>query len=83
MGQIAVPQAFACFLEGNSYRDVIRNAVSTGGDSDTVAAIAGGMAECYYGVPRKVAGHACAYLNDELFDIVVRWQDFMSEMEDR
>ena len=81
--QIAVPQAFACFLEGESYRDVIRNAVSTGGDSDTVAAIAGGMAECYYGVPHKVAVQACAYLNDELFDIVVRWRDFVSKMEDR
>ena len=39
------------FFEGNSYEDVVRNAVSLGGDTDTIAAIAGAMAECMYGIP--------------------------------
>lgn len=46
-----VPVAFRCFLEGNDYEDVIRNVVSMGGDADTEGAIAGGIAECFYGVP--------------------------------
>lgn len=75
--QIAVPQAFSCFLEGDSYRNVMRNCIYTGGDSDTVAAIAGGMAEHYHGVPRKVVNSAMAYLNDELYEIVARWDAFM------
>ncbi|MCR5090876.1 MAG: ADP-ribosylglycohydrolase family protein, partial [Oscillospiraceae bacterium] len=47
--QISVPQALVCFLEGESYEDVIRNCISIGGDSDTIAAIAGGIAEAFYG----------------------------------
>ena len=43
--QISVPQALVCFLEGESFEDVIRNCISIGGDSDTIAAIAGGIAE--------------------------------------
>lgn len=74
--QIAVPQAFACFFEGDSYRNVIRNCIYTGGDSDTVAAIAGGIAEQYYGIPRKVANDAMTYLNDELYEITQRWRAF-------
>lgn len=74
--QIAVPQAFACFFEGESYRDVIRNCISTGGDSDTVAAIAGCIAEHYYGVPKKVEKRAKSYLNNELCGIVRRWEEF-------
>jgi len=40
-----------CFFQGKNFEDVIRNAISIGGDSDTVAAIAGGIAEAYYGIP--------------------------------
>jgi len=47
----SVPEAIICFLEGNSYEDVIRNTVSLRGDTDTNACIAGSMAEAFYGVP--------------------------------
>ena len=45
--QVSLPQALACFFEGDSYEDVIRSCISIGGDSDTIAAIAGGIAEAY------------------------------------
>ena len=47
--QMSVPQALTCFLESTDYVDAVRNAVSLGGDSDTLAAIAGGVAWTYYG----------------------------------
>jgi len=47
--QGTIPQSIMCFLESSSYEDCIRNAVSLGGDSDTIAAMAGGIAECFYG----------------------------------
>ena len=46
-----MPEAITAFLEGESFEDVIRTAVSLGGDCDTLTCIAGGMAEAYYGVP--------------------------------
>lgn len=53
--QGSVPEALTAFLEGESWEDAVRNAVSLGGDSDTLACIAGGPAEAYYGpLPREV-----------------------------
>ena len=49
--QETVPEAITAFLEGEDFEDVIRTAVSLGGDCDTLTAIAGSMAEAYYGVP--------------------------------
>lgn len=46
-----VPPAIVAFLEANSFEDAIRNAISIGGDSDTLAACTGAIAEAYYGVP--------------------------------
>ena len=68
--QISVPQALICFFEGHSYEDVIRNCISIGGDSDTIAAIAGGIAEAYYGVPIRFINQAFQYLPGELVDII-------------
>lgn len=48
--QETVPQAIVAFLESNSFEDAIRNAISIGGDSDTLAAITGAIAEAYYGI---------------------------------
>lgn len=47
--QGTVPEAIVCFLDGTSYEDAVRNAVSLGGDSDTLACITGGIAEAFYG----------------------------------
>lgn len=60
--QGSVPQALACFFEGESYEDVIRNCISIGGDCDTTAAIAGGIAEGYYGLPEEILEEARGYL---------------------
>ena len=49
--QDSLPKALVSFFEGNSYEDVIRNAISLGGDTDTLAAIAGAMAEGMYEIP--------------------------------
>ncbi len=49
--QETVPEAITCFLEGKNFEDVIRNAVSLGGDTDTLGAIAGAMAEAFFGIP--------------------------------
>lgn len=52
--QGTVPEAITAFLEGNSFEDVIRTAVSLGGDCDTLTCIAGSMAEAYYGIPDEL-----------------------------
>ncbi|MBP5461668.1 MAG: ADP-ribosylglycohydrolase family protein [Lachnospiraceae bacterium] len=50
-GTARVPTALRAFFDGTDYEDVVRNAVSLGGDTDTIAAIAGAMGEAMYGVP--------------------------------
>ncbi len=67
--QVSLPQALACFLEGESYEDVIRNCISIDGDSDTIAAIAGGIAEAFYGVPEELERKLDRYLPSQLMDI--------------
>ena len=67
--QISLPQALVCFFEGKSYEDVIRNCISIGGDSDTIAAIAGGIAEAYYGVPEIMKTEVERYLHPVLLDV--------------
>lgn len=52
--QQTVPEAIIAFLEAESYEDAVRNAVSLGGDTDTLAAIAGSMAEAFYGIPVRL-----------------------------
>ena len=49
--QETVPEAITAFLEGNDFEDVIRTAVSLGGDCDTLTCIAGSIAEAYYEIP--------------------------------
>lgn len=72
--QVTMPQAIRCFMEGKSYVDVIRNCISIGGDSDTIAAIAGGIAEAYYGVPKKLVQRVRWYLTKELWDIITNFE---------
>ena len=50
-----VPPAIIAFLESTDFEDAIRNAISLGGDSDTIAAITGSIAGAYYGVPSDIA----------------------------
>lgn len=68
--QETVPQAIMAFLESTDFEDAIRNAISIGGDSDTVGAIAGGIAEAYYGVPEELREKALTYLDEDLKQIL-------------
>ena len=52
--QGSVPQALMAFFESTGFEDAIRNAISIGGDSDTIAAICGSVAEAYYCIPEKL-----------------------------
>ena len=61
--QGSVPQALEAFFESTSYEDAIRSAVSIGGDSDTIACIAGGIAEAYWGVPESLRAEAMRFLD--------------------
>ena len=60
--QDSVPQALVCALEATGFEDAIRNAVSIGGDSDTIAAIAGSVAEARFGIPQEIAAKTWSYL---------------------
>lgn len=62
--QGSVPQAIEAFLESTSFEDAIRNAVSIGGDSDTIAAMAGSIAEAYYGIPDYIRENAMQRLDE-------------------
>lgn len=68
--QNTVPQAIKAFLESTSFEDAIRNAISIGGDSDTLAAITGSIAEAYYGVPMHLKVQARGYLDEYLLHLV-------------
>lgn len=68
--QGSVPQALTAFLESESFEDTIRGAVSLGGDSDTIAAIAGGVAEAYYGIPENLRQQAMTFLDENLRAVV-------------
>ena len=74
--QETVPQAIESFLESTSFEDTIRTAVSLGGDSDTLAAIAGGIAEAYYGIPESIRAKALTYLDNDLRKIHEEWELF-------
>lgn len=67
--QKSVPESIICFLESDSYEDCIRNAISLGGDSDTQAAIGGGIASAYYEVPELISSRCLEKLDYKLFNI--------------
>ena len=67
--QVTMPQALQCFAEGENFEDVIRNCVSIGGDTDTIAAIAGAIAEAYYGIPDDIKQTALRYLPTPLRNV--------------
>ena len=77
--QGTVPQAITAFLESTDFEDAIRNAISIGGDSDTIAAITGGIAEAYYGVPIEIRENALKYLDENLKSILLEFENNFSD----
>ena len=76
--QDALPKALVSFFEGESYEDVVRNAVSLGGDTDTIAAIAGAMADAMYKVPVGIIAKGLPYLKEDMSDVCKAFQDFIN-----
>ncbi len=74
--QETVPQAIQCFLESISFEDAIRIAVSLGGDSDTLAAITGSIAQAFYGIPAGLETRALSYLDGRLRALYDEWTAF-------
>ena len=70
-----VPEAITAFLEGESFEDVIRTAVSLGGDCDTLTAIAGSIAEGFYGVPEDLKKECKSRLTEDLLEVVERFEE--------
>lgn len=72
--QNTVPQALEAFFESTGFEDAIRNAISIGGDSDTLAAITGAVAEAYYGVPASIRKLALTFLDKRLLKILMDFE---------
>lgn len=64
--QETVPEAIIAFLESVSFEDALRNAVSLGGDSDTLACITGGIAEAFYGMPQELRDETLKRLPEDI-----------------
>ena len=71
--QGTVPRAVQCFYEGEGFEDTVRNAVYVGGDTDTNAAIAGSVAEAFFGINRDCVDTAKKFLDEELLSVAERF----------
>ena len=77
--QGSVPEAIIAFYESESYEDAVRKAVSIGGDSDTIACMAGAIAEAFYGMPGKLKKKALQILDPYCAEIARQFRKFCSE----
>lgn len=77
--QETVPEAITAFLEGESFEDVIRTAVSLGGDCDTLTCIAGSIAEAFYGVPEELKAECQKRLPEDLLKVLKRFYEFPNQ----
>lgn len=75
----SVPQALEAFFESTSFEDAIRNAISIGGDSDTIGAITGSIAGAYYGVPNDIRDKALSYLDDFQLETISEFEALWPE----
>jgi ADP-ribosylglycohydrolase len=71
--QETVPEAITAFLEGNDFEDVIRTAVSLGGDCDTLTCIAGSIAEAFYGIPNGMMAECIKRLEEDMLAVLGRF----------
>ncbi|MBR3248181.1 MAG: ADP-ribosylglycohydrolase family protein [Clostridiales bacterium] len=68
-----MPEAFECFLEAESYEECLRNVMYIGGDTDTLCAIAGAIAEAFWGIPQEIISNGKAYLPEDILNVVKRF----------
>ena len=80
--QQTVPEAITAFMEGTDFEDVIRTAVSLGGDCDTLTCIAGGMAEAMYGIPVEMVDECRKRLPKDMREVIDRFDDSRNKGED-
>ena len=76
--QGTVPVALEAFFEAESFEDTIRKAISVGGDSDTVAAIAGSVAEAVYPIPKEMPERPKSFLGKKLLALLKKWDGDLS-----
>lgn len=74
--QETVPEAITAFLEGDDFEDVIRTAVSLGGDCDTLTCIAGSIAEAFYGIPERIANQARERLSPDIIRVIDEFENY-------
>lgn len=75
----SVPEAIIAFLESNDFEEAIRLAIYLGGDADTQAAIAGSIAEAYYGIPQELVDKIKPLLNDTLIQTIEHFNNYCNE----
>ena len=73
--QGSVPQAIICALEAKDFEDAVRNAISIGGDSDTIGCITGSIAEVLYGIPNDIRQKGLSYLPNEFKKVIDEFED--------
>ena len=71
--QVTMPLVFAAFLDCTDFEDAVRNAISLGGDTDTIACITGSIAEAFYGVPEDIAAEGRRRLPEDLRAVLTRF----------
>jgi ADP-ribosylglycohydrolase len=74
-----IPYAVVAFLDSADFEDAIRNAISIGGDYDTLAAITGSIAEAFYNIPKPIAEKALSYLDDRLLLLYQDWLNYINQ----
>jgi len=79
--QKTVPEAVAAFMEGNDFEDVVRTAVSLGGDCDTLTDIAAAMAEAFYGIPEEILNEVKKRLPEDMLAVAERFQELVRNRE--
>ena len=73
--QNSVPQSIYAFLISTDYEDAIRTAISMGGDADTMACIAGSIAEAFYGMPKDLEEIGMEFLTEDLKEVLKKFDD--------
>ena len=78
--QGTVPQALVAILESRDFEGAIRNAISIGGDSDTLAAITGSIAEAAYVIPENIKKKSFDYLNEPIKELYNKWTNYINSI---